>query len=390
MPTVLPHDRLLARLVAFPTVSTDTNQPLIDFVSSYVDRPGIEITRQSSADGRQSNLLLWMGPSIDESDVDRRGLVLCGHVDVVPPGERSLWTSDPFTLDERAGRLYGRGSVDMKGFDALSVNLLASTDPRSLVNPLVVLLTFGEELGSLGAKHFVDAWPASRPLPRNVVIGEPTMLQAVRMHKGHTAGRILVKGRSAHSGTPHLGANAIETAARVVAAIGAVSDTLHEKRTETSRFFPEVPYPTFVVTGIRGGAAINVVPESCELDLSIRPLPGMSAQSMIETARQALSGIDLEGVEITVINDNPPMLLPEKAPIHRDLCELLGQSESVGVSYASDGGHLATMGLDCVLFGPGSIEVAHQPDEYIEVDQITRANDLLTKLIHRHCMNDAE
>ncbi|HXT21455.1 MAG TPA: M20/M25/M40 family metallo-hydrolase, partial [Thermoanaerobaculia bacterium] len=206
MPARLSDRDLLARLVAFDTTSSNSNLPLADFLAEYLDRPGVRIHRDAPADQPKANLVVEIGPPVDPAT--RAGLVLSGHMDVVPAGDG--WTTPPFELHERGGALYARGSADMKGFLALAANVAAGVDPARVRQPLVLVLTYDEELGTLGAAHLHDHWPADRPLPREAIVGEPTEPRPVRMHKGHLKARFTFHGVSAHSAYPHLGKNAIE------------------------------------------------------------------------------------------------------------------------------------------------------------------------------------
>ena len=184
---------LLRRLVAFDSTSRYSNLPIADFICDYLDRPGVHIERQPSADGEKTNVIVVAGPEPDE---DRAGLTLSGHMDVVP-AEEPEWTGDPFALREQGDRLLGRGSADMKGFVALAINTVARARLPHLRSPLALILTFDEELGTLGARYFRENWSPERPLPRSTIVGEPTSLQAVRLHKGHASARLEVRGRSA-------------------------------------------------------------------------------------------------------------------------------------------------------------------------------------------------
>jgi acetylornithine deacetylase len=385
--SALLSDRdLLAKLVAFDSSSRNSNLPIAEFVCTYLDRPGVRVERIAGGEASKLNVVAVAGPEVDAS---RRGLVLAGHLDTVP-AEAAGWSSEPFTLTERDGRLHGRGACDMKGFIALAMNLLASTDPAALHAPLALLLTCDEELGSLGAQALAARGALPRPLPRSCVVGEPTSLRAVRMHKGHLKLRVVHRGRTAHSGMPHLGVNAIDAAARAVVALSRFTQQLAARRTEVSRYFPTAPYPVLNVAAISGGApggAANVVPDRCETTLGIRLLPGMNSSAMIGWIRDVLSQSEPAArFEIETLNDNPPMLLEESAPVHRALCDMLGQRDSVGVSFASDAGVLQQrLGMECVLFGPGSMDHAHQPDEFVPARELDRARALLSALIDRFC-----
>ncbi|MFB3138518.1 MAG: M20/M25/M40 family metallo-hydrolase, partial [Phycisphaerales bacterium] len=277
---------------------------------------------------------------------------------------------------------------DMKGSVALAMNVFACVDVDRLTHPLVLLFTYDEELGSLGAQRFADTRSSDQPLPPNVLVGEPTSLRAVRMHKGHLTMRITVRGKAAHSGSPHLGVNAIEAAAAVVRSLSKLAEQFKQQRIDSGRFFREVPFPVLNVAQISGGTAINIVPDRCVVDLGIRPLPGMNPQAMIEWIKDTVAKSDPHGnINVEVLNVNPPLSLEETAPIYAALSGLLSQTQSYAVSYASDAGVLQAMGLQCVLFGPGSIEVAHRPNEYVPIDEFNRARSIIERLVARFCMS---
>ncbi len=385
MAALLPDPDLFARLVSFDTTSRLSNLPVVDFLCDYLDRPGVRITRNPSEDGSKTNLVVELGPETTE---ERWGLVLSAHMDVVPAGEG--WESDPFTLTDGGDRWLGRGTADMKGFLALAVNAAArnveGSEATALAAPLVLVLTYDEELGCLGARRLVDTWPAEHLLPRNAVIGEPTSLQAVRLHKGHLKMRVTVHGKSAHSGYPHLGVNAIEPAAEVVAALSALRRELESERPRHGEHFTETPFVALNVARIEGGTAINVVPDRCTVDLGLRPLPEMDSEALAARVRAAVAGVAPAGrYEVALFNDTPPMLLAEDAPVYRAVCELTGQHETVAASYGTDAGWLSRLGLDCVIFGPGTIEVAHKPDEWMPKTEFFAAREAVDSLVDRFC-----
>jgi acetylornithine deacetylase len=398
MTALLSDKELLGRLVGFPTVSTGPNAPLVDWIADYLDRPGIRITRQEGPEPGKVNLIAEAGPE-PESPKDRSGLTLSGHLDVVPAKPEG-WLSDPFELTEREGNLYGRGSADMKGFCALAVNRLAAAAGGGAPSArLALLLTFDEELGCLGAHHFARHWPGDRPLPRSLLVGEPTELRVVRMHKGHMTVKVLIRGKSAHTGSPHLGINAIRAAAAVLGSVESLRREWEEARTEHAGHFSEVPFPVLAVSGIRGGEAKNIVPPRCDIDIGIRLMPGMTSDEAVKRVQRAVGGAmatpELEGpagrpsAEVVAGDESPPLLTPDDALLHRALCDLMGQRRSLGVPYATDGGWLATAGYDCVIWGPGTIDVAHQPNEYLPVAELRRGGELLDRLVHLLCRSGA-
>lgn len=387
MQPALDDAALLARLVAFETVSGRSNVALCRFIADYLERCGAVVEQLPGTGDDRLNLVARVGPS--SADAARDGLVLCGHSDVVPADEPE-WEGDPFTLREAGERLIGRGACDMKGFVALAVNRVAraAAAGSTLRRPLYLLLCCDEEIGSLGARVFARNAAQIALLPRNVLIGEPTAGRVVRMHKGHLKLALQVSGRAAHSGLPHLGVSAIDGATDVLLALRRAAAQLAGIRTDTSAFFPECPYPALNVGLIRGGAAVNVVPADCRIDVGVRLLPGQAAPLALEVIQAELAALPAElrqRVRVDVTNDNPPMLCPVDAEIHRALAAIVGQSDSLGVSFASDAGVLSEAGLSCVLWGPGEMDRAHRPNEYITRGELAAAGDVLDRLIRQFC-----
>ena len=379
---------LLERLVRFDSVSRNSNLPIADFLCNYLDGPTVQIHRNPSADGDKTNLLIWAGP---EADVGTRaGLILSGHMDVVPADE-DKWMSDPFVATARDGRWIGRGTADMKGFLALAANVFSEFEAHKASAPLGLLLTYDEELGTFGAKRFVETWTHPYPLPRNAIIGEPTSLRPIRMHKGHLTVRFTVFGQSAHSGLPHLGKNAIEPAATIVTALSALREEPEQERPETGAYFPEVPFLAINVGEIHGGSAINVVPDECHVDVGVRTLPQGDPDELIERMRAtADAAVGVGGYTFTLLGNSPPLLLGRDAPIHQAVCEETLSQYGEGVAYATDAGWFQNLDMDCLIFGPGSIEVAHKPNEWISQADLVMAKEHLNHLVQRFCFAERE
>lgn len=380
----LSDAELLGRLVAFDTTSRNSNAAMAEAICDYLDRPGIRLERNPAARGDKLNLVVTVGPETDATS--RQGLVLSGHMDVVP-AEEPEWQSDPFELLETDTSYIARGACDMKGFVALAVNAAARADPRRLRRPLALILTYDEEVGTLGARRFAESWPQDRPLPRRAIIGEPTSLEAVRMHKGHTSIRVTLNGRGAHSGYPHLGQSAIEPAGRVICALSRLRRELEAEPGPNSEHFGEVPFVALNVARVHGGTAINVIPERCEIDIGFRILPGMDAAPLTERVRSAIAeatGGEPFGFE--VVDVAPPMLLAEDNDLYVEVCDMLAQRRTLAASYGTDAGWLQTAGFDCLIWGPGSIEVAHKPNESLPKDELERASSLIGQLVERFCV----
>ncbi|MEK6675892.1 MAG: M20/M25/M40 family metallo-hydrolase [Planctomycetota bacterium] len=238
----------------------------------------------------------------------------------------------------------------------------------------------------MGAQYFARTWEHPFPLPKSALVGEPTEMRVVRMHKGHLKLRITLRGKTAHSAYPHLGINAIEPAGRVIQALIELRHEFEKVQSPCSVFYPETPFVTLNIAMIFGGTATNVVPDRCDIDFGLRLLPDQSAEPIADRVRAKLASVsELGDHAITVTNISAPFMTGESSRIYRTLCELVSQSETHAVSYASDAGPLHAMGLECVLFGPGSIEVAHKPNEFMPKDQFHGARNILDRLVNRFC-----
>ncbi len=377
----LSDSQLLARLVAFDSTSAKSNLEIAGFLADYLDGPGVRIDRFPSADGDKVNLVVEAGPPTGD---DRRGLVLSAHMDVVPAGEG--WSHDPFTLTDGGDRYFGRGSADMKGFLALAANAMRRASATALRHPLALVLTYDEEVGCLGALRLVASWPEGRFLPCATLVGEPTRLRALTRHKGHLTLRLTFSGVSAHSGYPHLGKSAIEPASEAVAALARLRRQLAGEHPEGGEAFPETPYVALNVGRIEGGEAVNVVPDRCVVELGLRLLPGMAAEPWVARSRSAVSmAVGEEGWGLEVLRFTPALATSEEAAIVRHLKGLLGQSETLSASYATDGGRLSELGLEPVICGPGDIAVAHKPDEHVPKADLEAAARLVDRLITDFC-----
>ena len=356
---------LFRRLVAIDSTSAISNLPIANELANYLDRAdAIEFIRSDAEE--KANLLIRFGPDA------QGGLILSGHMDAVPATE-SNWDSDPFTLTEKDDRYVGRGAADMKGFLALAAN--AALDSTSLKKPLYLLFTYDEEVGTLGAKRFAETWDRSRPLARHCIIGEPTSFRSVRAHKGHLKLRFTTTGKSAHSGYPHLGSNAIEKAIPILEALATLRRELESEPIEHADLFADAPYVPLNIATIHGGSAVNIVPDRCTIDVGIRLLPGMTTEAMRKRVPQPAE----------ILSDSPPMLLPESSDIYQAIQPHAAKGRPESVSFASDAGWLQSLGVECLLFGPGAIEVAHKANEFIPKDEFHRAGPILRELIARFC-----
>jgi acetylornithine deacetylase len=306
-------------------------------------------------------------------------------MDTVPADEPE-WNSDPYTLFESDGHYYGRGVCDMKGFLAVAMNVAASVRAEELKHPLILAFTYDEEVGIIGSKHLAQTYEGRGQLPTAAIIGEPTSLKVVRLHKGFLGFEVVLFGKSAHSGYPHLGKNAIEPAGALINALREFRRDLESESPPNAEHFPEVPYTALNLGTINGGSAANIIPDRCELACSLRILPGTDTKPMIERVHaivhDTLSGWDFE---FLVTNEAPPLLLAEDSKIYRMLTAQVDQTETYSASYATDAGWLQTLGMDCAVFGPGSIEVAHRPNESMPVAELAQCEAIVERAIDEFC-----
>lgn len=368
----------LRNLVAFPSVSNTPILDLCEWVSSACAHFGFTCSlEQDPNDASKANVVATIGPQVPG------GLILSGHLDVVP-SEGQPWRSDPFKLTEHSGRYFGRGASDMKGFIASTLASFSLLDLKKLRKPLVLLWTHDEEVGCKGSAQFAKRH-AKLPdwFPKEALIGEPTDMHILRMHPGHVTVKITVKGKAAHSSKPDLGDSAIKAAASVLAILEELEKELMlERRFEN---LLERPYVTLNVGMIRGGQAVNIVPDLCELVVGYRPLPGDDASAVFSQIEQRIKNLNLRDAEVLLQTLTPALLTRENTPL-QSLLEPHAHDRTVGAAaFATDGGNLSTMGIECLIFGPGSIDVAHKADEFIEASALLAAPKVIADIVRRRC-----
>jgi acetylornithine deacetylase len=386
------HD-VAERLIACDTVSHRTNEPIVGLLADELDRLGFAVALQSHAgDGgvRKVNLVAHAGPP--EPD----GLILSGHLDVVPFEGQPGWTREPLALAADGDRLYGRGTCDMKGFVAQCLAAARRLDRTSLERPLVFVFTCDEEIGCLGAERLAPALAGllgEIPLPRQCWIGEPTAWRIAHAHKGIVQLDVVAHGRGGHSSLPEAGVNAIALAARAVEAIGAIQEAERAAPAERWRAtFPDAPYTTFNFGTIAGGTAANVIAETCRLRVSYRPLPDgdpLAAHARIAARLAALEprdygSPDLRGaLELLPPRVVPGLFSPLGTELEKTLRAVLGDHEPGGAPFCTDGGRLAAAGIASLICGPGELAQAHQPDESLPREAFERGPDLILDVLGR-------
>ncbi len=370
---------ILARFIAFDTVSDRSNLPVIGFVEDYLAAHGVAARRAMNRSGDKAAILATIGPRLDG------GVVLSGHTDVVPV-EGQSWSSGPFDMREAAGRLYGRGACDMKGFDACVLAMVPAFQAARLKRPVHIALSYDEETTCLGSKDLIGWFGRDEPRPGAVVVGEPTMMEVADTHKSVATFRTLVTGHEAHSALPALGANAVAVAADIVSEIGRVARE-YESGPLNPRFTP--PYSTLHVGLIRGGTARNILARECAFHWEFRGLPGQptaSALAKIEAfidavARPRLTRFVRGPTIATEVEVDVPPLAAEPGSAAETLAlRLTHSNRAIAVSFATESGHFQAAGLPTIVCGPGSIDQAHKPDEFVEEAQLAACLTFLDNL----------
>jgi acetylornithine deacetylase len=374
---------ILDHLVKFPTVSRDTNLPLIDWVEDYLSEHGITSHRHvKSDDPNKAALFAHVGPEA------AGGVVLSGHTDVVPV-DGQPWSSDPFTVIETDGKLFGRGSTDMKGFDALAIWAMVEAHHHGVSRPLQIALSYDEEIGCTGAPALIDAMQGVVPKADTVIVGEPTMMKAVTAHKGGTTYWVHVHGFEVHSSILHTGVNAIMYGAKLI-------EWVNRTNAENAATAPgpiaaqfEPPYTNVHVGQIKGGTAHNITAKDCEFGVGFRVIPGEPLEHWEEKLHAAAAEIETEmqavrpetSIEITPSFSLPPFKPEDGGAAETLVRQLTGDNGTQYVSYGTEASHFQTAGYSVVVCGPGDIAVAHQPDEYITVDQFNEGHAFMERLI---------
>lgn len=371
---------LLAKLVSFDTTSRASNLALVEWVEAYLDGLAAPHRRVPNADGTKSNLLATIGPMTDG------GVVLSGHTDVVPV-DGQPWSSDPFVLTERDGRLYGRGTCDMKGFLALALAAapeLAKTAKR----PVHLAFSYDEEIGCLGAPAMIEVIRRELPAPMAVVVGEPTGMEAVNGHKGIATFHVTVTGREAHSSQTHLGVSAVMEAVKLMAALNALSASFEAKADPASPFMPKGP--TLTIGMVNGGTAHNILARECTFVFDLRCPAPHTPEALIQPFLRQAEALDRElkarapeaGVVVEMRTNVPPFA-PEPGGAAEAFARRLAGDNGPPrvVAYAAEAGQFQGAGFSTVICGPGDIAQAHQPDEFVEISQMQRGALFMRRLI---------
>jgi acetylornithine deacetylase len=370
-------------LIAFDTTSRDSNLGLIDYAQAWLERSGARCRRSLDASGKKANLFATLGPDGDG------GFVLSGHTDVVPVDGQD-WSSDPFKPEVRAGRLYGRGACDMKGFVGVALSLAPEIAKAKLKRPIHFALSYDEEVGCVGVTGLLDELKRQNLKPALAIIGEPTLMKIVGAHKGGAKLVTRACGHEAHSSGPEKGANAVMMAGEFVSLLDSVWDEL--RTDQDPRFDP--PHSTVQATVIHGGTAVNILAREAEVTWEYRCLPDRDPQAIIDRvkARAAAEILPkyrrraMEAAFDTVLHAHyPGLIMDEESPAIALARELTGANKIEAVAYGTEAGHFQNYGIPAVICGPGSIDQAHRSDEYCALSELEACEAFLRKVIQRAC-----
>ena len=374
------HD-LLAELVAFPTVSRDSNLALIEFVRDYLNTLGVACELDYNAQRSKANLYASIGPT------DRGGVLLSGHSDVVPV-DGQAWTVPPFELSEQGGKLYGRGTADMKGFIACVLAAVPRFLAQPLRLPLHLAFSYDEEVGCLGVRSLLADLQQRPNKPLLCIIGEPTELKPVLGHKGKLAMRCQVQGAACHSAYAPQGVNAIEYAARLIGKLGEIGQRLSAVERQDARFDP--PYSTVQTGLISGGRALNIVPAECQFDFEVRALPSDDPQQVADELRayaetellpQMHQRSSASAIDFQPLSAYPGLATDPHSKVAELLALLSGSRDFSTVAFGTEGGLFHQAGIPTVVCGPGSMEQGHKPDEFVSCAQLAGCDAMLARLV---------
>ncbi|MBS0896461.1 acetylornithine deacetylase [Pantoea dispersa] len=382
---MLTSRNLLEHLVAFDTTSRESNLALIDFCWRYLSGLGVTCELMHNAERSKANLYARLGPA------GSGGVMLSGHSDVVPV-DGQTWTVPPFALTERDGKLYGRGTADMKGFLACMLAAVPHFLAQPLRQPLHLAISYDEEVGCLGVRSLVKALAQRSDRPAICLIGEPTELRPVLGHKGKLAMRCEVQGAACHSAYAPQGVNAIEYAAKLIQRLTVIGERLAAPERQDARFDP--PFSTVQTGVIHGGRALNIVPDACSFDFEVRTLPQEDAQQVAEElvayAQQTLEPQmravqPASAIRFSPLSAYPGLDTAAHSSAAQLIARLCGSDSFSTVAFGTEGGLFAAAGIPCVVCGPGSMEQGHKPDEFITLAQLDACDSLLRRLATWMC-----
>lgn len=373
---------ILDKLVSFPTVSSVSNLELISWVEDYLESHGVTATRVYNDDGTKASLFANIGPDV------AGGVVLSGHTDVVPV-EGQAWDTDPFTVVEKSGKLYGRGTCDMKGFNALALSAVPLALARGIKRPLQIALSYDEEVGCLGAPPMIAKMREHLPAASAVIVGEPSMMKAVSGHKGGYGWWLHMHGFEVHSSLMHTGVNAIMEGAKLINWVNELNVDIRARTPSAIAAQFEPPFTTAHTGKIWGGTAHNITAKDCEFGIDFRLVPGDDITSYRDALFDKIAQVEAQmqaivpetRIEVTQRFHVPPLQPENDGEAERLVRQITGDNASHVVSYGTEAGQFQEQDYSAIICGPGDIAQAHQPNEFLEVSQLEAGEEFMAKLV---------
>lgn len=372
--------RILSDLVAFPTVSADSNLDMIAYLANRLEDCGAQVDILFDDSGRKANLFATLGPLRDG------GIVLSGHSDVVPVADQD-WATDPFDMVEQDGLLFGRGTCDMKGFIAAALAMAPLFAQQVRERPLHFAFTYDEETGCIGARHLAQNLKERSIKPSLAIIGEPTSMRIIEGHKGCYEYSTHFQGLEGHGSAPNLGVNAIEFAVRYVSRLLDLRDELKLMAPNDSRFEP--PWTTLNVGALNGGQVHNVIAPKATVDWEMRPVQRSDADFVKGVLKTYCDEVILPtmrsvypdaSIVTEVIGEVEGLMPTDKNEALKIVSQLTGRNRADVVSFGTEAGLFQSLGMDVIVCGPGSIKQAHKADEFLAVDQLAQCLTMLQGL----------
>lgn len=386
MPQSITSLDMIRRLVAFDTTSRNSNLALVEFVRDYLAGLGIESRLVYDEGGGKANLYATLGPD------DRPGIALSGHTDVVPVDGQD-WQTDPWQVTERDGRLYGRGTADMKSFLAVALAMAPEFLERGLKTPIHLVFSYDEEVGCVGVRRLLEVLRDMPIRPAACIVGEPTEMKVVVAHKGKKSVRCRVRGFECHSSLAPRGVNAIEYAAEVIAYLRRMAQRIAAEGASDPDY--DIPHTTVHTGVVQGGTALNIVPKDCSFDFEFRYLPGDDPEALFDEVRRfaerelepAMRAVAPEtGFSWEEISAFPGLDTPTDAEIVGLAKALSGSNATGKVAFGTEAGLFQSIGIPAIICGPGSIDQAHKPDEFVSLEQVALCERFLRRLMDRVCV----
>jgi acetylornithine deacetylase len=374
---------ILEALVGFDTTSRNSNLPLIGWIESYLDRHGVTHERIPDPTATKSNVWATIGPA------DKPGYILSGHTDTVPV-DGQAWSSDPFRLARRDGKLFARGATDMKGFLACCLAAGPDMTARALARPIHLAISYDEEVGCVGVRHMIARLKSAAVQPAGCFVGEPTRMGVVIGHKGKRSLRVTVRGQTCHSSLAPQGVNAVEYAARLIVKIRDMAERFAREGARDPLY--DVPFTTGHTGVVNGGTALNIVPDLCWFEFEFRTIAADDAGALIDEvadyARKelepAMKAIAPQaGITFEEKSEFPGLETPASAELVGFTKELMGARDHAKVAYGTEAGLFAAAGIPSVVIGPGSIDQAHKADEFVAESELAKCGAFIDRLLAR-------